>query len=91
MVAADEPAVVAESSSDVVVVESGEGDGRLSDPPDNDECRVFCQVRWIKVWTPDSFLVEIAGLAWVWVALGGRLATVDYDQHLPSSLDHAYP
>ena len=46
LVAADEPAVVAEALFDTIVVEDGESDGRLADSTRTNESewsQVFCQ------------------------------------------------
>ena len=46
LVTANEPAVVAETLLDAVVVEDGEGDGRLADSASTNESKwseVFCQ------------------------------------------------
>ena len=37
LIATDESTVVAETALDAIVVEDGEGNGRLSDPPRTDE------------------------------------------------------
>ena len=65
LVTADEPAVDAESLLDVIIVEDGESDGRLSDSANTNESEwsgVFCQTDKI----PDQLVSSKEVPRWRW-------------------------